>query len=320
MATNKKEHLQSVLETHRMSHVQNLVEKFKSRRNEIKEALQSHYGSNIYNPFDSGSFKKHTAINSKFDLDVVVPFKRDSFDTLPDMFSDLHEFLHDEFGDDATIRKQTVSIGVIFNEDADGDIISLDIVPGRELNQDQYADDSKLNLFVNSNYGLFSSSSYIQTNIQAQIDHIKAKENERQIIRLFKIWNNNDGKEFKSFLLELITIKAFDKVELSGNLWEKLEKVMTYIKDNVTKDGYKLIDPGNSNNDLMDTLENWQRINLSNRLDTMINRINGNSDNIKSYFPINTDFEEEDKSSGGGYGIKTGAAAFSTPPDNQRFG
>jgi hypothetical protein len=321
MATNKQEYLQNVLETHRMTHVQNLVDKFKTKRNEVKEALESHYGSNIYNPFNSGSFKKHTAINTKFDLDVVVPFKKDSFETLDKMFDSLYDFLYDEYGEVAQIRKQKVSIGIIFDEDDDGDVISLDIVPGRELNQDQYSEDNKLNLFVYSKYGIFSSSTYIQTNIQAQIDHIKAKENERKIIRLLKIWNNNDGKEYKSFLLELITIKAFDKESISGNLWEKLEKVMEYIKDKVAEDGFKLIDPGNSNNDLMDTLESWEKTNLSNRMERMLERINSNSDNIKSYFPTNKDFEDDDKSSSSsGYGIKTGGSAYSTPPKNERFG
>ncbi|WP_127136007.1 nucleotidyltransferase [Flagellimonas oceanensis] len=321
MATDKHEHLETVLETHRMTHVQNLVDKFKEKRNEVKQALANHYGSDIYYPFDSGSFKKHTAINTKFDLDVVVPFKKDSFDTLDKMFDSLNDFLDDEYGEIATIRKQKVSIGIIFDEDDDGDVINLDIVPGRELNKDQYSADNKLNLFVYSKYGLFSSSTYIQTNIQAQIDHIKAKENERKIIRLLKIWNNNDGKEYKSFLLELFTIKAFDKEDISGNIWEKLEKVMEYIKDNATKDGFKLIDPGNSNNDLMDTLESWGKTNLSNRMETIIERINSNSDNIKSYFPTNKDFEDDDKSSSSvGYGIKTGGTAYSTPPKNERFG
>lgn len=316
----KKEHLQSVLETHRMAHIQNLVDKFKLKRDEVKAALQENYGSDIYNPFDSGSFKKHTSINTKFDLDVVVPFKRNSFDTLEKMFDDLYDFLLEEYNDVATVRKQTVSIGIIFDEDEDGEIVSLDIVPGRELNQDQYTEDKNLNLYVYNKYGLFTKSTYIQTNIQSQIDHIKAKENERKIIRLLKIWKNSNSEDYKSFLLELITIKAFEKEDISGNLWEKLESIMKYIKSNVIKEDFKLIDPGNSNNDVMDTLESWERTNLSNRMGTMIDRINDNNENIKTYFPTNKDFEEEEKSSSGGYGIKGGTVASSTPPSNQRFG
>ncbi|QIE59289.1 nucleotidyltransferase [Rasiella rasia] len=321
MSLNKQEYLSNVLETHRMKHIESVVKKFKDNRDEVKAALIEHYTSNIYSPFDSGSFKKHTAINTKFDLDVVVPFKRNAFETLEGMFNDLYEFLDEKFSDVAYVRKQKVSVGIDFFKDDDGDTVSLDMVPGRELNQDQYLDDKNLNLFVNGTWGIFDNSTHIQTNIKAQIDHITAKENERKIIRLLKIWNNNDGKEYKSFLLELITIKAFEKEDISGNLWEKLEKVMEYIKDNVTEDGFKLIDPGNSNNDLMDTLESWEKTNLSNRMETIIERINNNSDNIKSYFPTNKDFEDDDKSSSSnGYGIKTGGAAYSTPPKNERFG
>ena len=73
------------------------------------------------------------------------------------------------------MRKQKVSIGIEFHEDEDGDVISLDIVPGRELNQDQYVDDKILNLYVYSKYGIFDKSTYIQTHIHSQIEHIKAK-------------------------------------------------------------------------------------------------------------------------------------------------
>ena len=321
MSFKKEEYLSNVLETNRMSHVEELVNKFKAKRDEVKTALSDKYGSDIYSPFDSGSFKKHTAINTKFDLDIVVPFKRNSFDTLEKMFDDLFEFLKDEFGDVAEVRPQKVSIGILFYTDDDGDDVSLDIVPGREFNQDQYSDDRKLNLHLRNNTLFTTDSTYIQTNIQAQIEHISGKTNERMIIRLLKIWKHSNNEDFKSFLIELITIKAFEKDNISGNLWEKLESVMTYIKDNVIKDDFKLNDPGNSNNNVMDTLDNTERTNLSNRMETLINRINNNAQNIKSYFPINDDFDEEEKSSNnGGYGVKTGGAAYSTPPNNQRFG
>nr|NQU91256.1 nucleotidyltransferase [Bacteroidota bacterium] len=319
MAVEKNEHLQNVLETHRMSHIDDLLTKYKTQRDEVKEALEQQYTSNIYSPINSGSFAKHTAINCKFDLDIVVPFKRNSFDTLENMFDDVYDFLYDSYNEEATVRKQKVSIGIEFFPDQDGNIVSLDIVPGRELNQNQYPDDKKTNLYVNSKYGIIAEKAYIQTNIQAQIDHIKAKENERKIIRLFKIWKHSNNEKYKSFLMELITIKAFDNVDVTGNLWEKLNTVMEYIKDNVTNDDFKLTDPGNSNNDVMESLETWERNNLSDRMDIMINRIEENSENIKTYFPINEKFEEK-KSSQNSYGIKGSIIAPSIPPPNQRFG
>lgn len=319
MAVDKHEHLQNVLETHRMSHIDVLLKKYESRRDEVKDALEVAYSNNIYSPFNSGSFKKHTAINIKFDLDIVIPFKRNSFDTLEKMFDDIYNIINDKYKDEAYIRKQKVSIGIEFYADNAGDVISLDIVPGRELNQDDYKDSKNLNLMFNEQTGLFVKNSYIKTNIQAQIDHIKAKDNERKIIRLFKIWKHSNNEKYKSFLLELMTIKAFDKVEISGNIWEKLKVVMEYIKENVTKDDFKLVDPGNSNNDVMETLTSWEKSNLSNRMDTMIKRIEENSENIKTYFPINNKYDEK-RSDQKSYGIKGSVITPSIPSNDQRFG
>src|SRR5690606_17683116 len=106
--------------------------------------------------------------------------------------------------------------------------------------EDDYIDSKDLNLFFNEGMGLFQKSSYLKTNIHSQIDHIKGKVNERMIIRLLKIWKHSNSKNYKSFFLELVTIKAFDKSSISGNLWEKLKGVLSYIKDNVTKDDFTL--------------------------------------------------------------------------------
>ncbi len=321
MAVDKKEHLESVLETHKMSHIENLVEKYKDKRDEVKKALEEKYSTNSYNIINSGSYAKHTAINIKFDLDIVCPFKKDSFDSLEAMFDDVYEFLSEEYKNEASVRTQKVSIGLVFDADEEGDIISLDVVPGRELNKDQYVEDKKLNLHVHSKYGIIEEKSYIQTNIQAQIDHIKGKNNEREVIRLLKIWKTTNNEPYKSFFLELITIKAFSKESITGNIWDKLKSVMEYIKDNVTKDNFSLKDPGNGNNDVADTLESAEKTNLSNRMSTIIDRIENNSENIKSYFPINEEFEEEEDSEENKYGLKDSAISAPIIPRNtERFG
>lgn len=320
MDESKQKYLQDVLESNRMSHVSDLLEKYRSQRDDVKEKIEKNY-KKIYTPINSGSFAKHTAINSKFDLDLAVPFQKDSFGTLEEMSDDLYDFLKDEYENNAYVRKQKVSIGIEFLQDDDGDIISLDIVPGRELNQGQYSDDKKLNLHVNSQFGKYEEKSYIQTNIVAHIDHIKAKENERKIIRLLKIWKNSNNENYKSFFLELITIKAFDNTEITGNLWDKLKSVMEYIKDNVAKDGFTLIDPGNSNNDVAETLADWERESLSEKMGLMLSNIENSDDTIKIYFPKNIDFVQENShSNSGAYGLKSGSVAVSYPPAKQRFG
>lgn len=87
MATDKNKHLKCVLDSHKIQKEQALLDKHIAKKNEIKSALKEEYGSKMYDPFNSGSYAKHTAINTKFDFDLVAPFKRDAFDTLKEMYN-----------------------------------------------------------------------------------------------------------------------------------------------------------------------------------------------------------------------------------------
>ena len=145
MLMNESEYLKRVLESHRMKHVEGRVAKFKSRQSEIKKAIEGYYGDDTYGCFSSGSFAKHTATNIKFDLDMVVPFKKARFSTLQEMFDDVYRFLNEKYGSVASIRKQKVSIGIVFHADIDGDRVEIDVVPGRELNPNDYQASHDLN-------------------------------------------------------------------------------------------------------------------------------------------------------------------------------
>ena len=316
---DKSKHLESAIKTHQITKEEALLQKFKDKNKEVKEVLEKHYGDKIYSPFNSGSYAKNTAVNTKFDFDLVSPFKRNAFGsngTLKEMYEDVHDFLQSEYGDLAYIKKQKVSIGIEFHADSEGDVVKIDVVPGREFNQEQYKDDQNLNLYVNSNYGLFSEGSdRLKTNIEAQKGHVNdratnEKEKIRKIIRLLKIWKVQHSKKYKSFFLELFIIKAVEKGEVSGNLWEKLKTVLEYIRDNASVEGFTLKDPGNSSNNLMDTLEDFERTNLSNEMKNMLERIEANDENIKIYFPENEKFLEKENNS---YGTKTGSL-YSVPP------
>lgn len=319
MAIDKNKHLECVLKSHKISHKQSLLDKHIDKRKEIVDSLVEEYGSDIYSPFNSGSYAKNTAVNRRFDFDLMAPYKRNAFDTLEKMFNAVYEFLHDNYKNEAFVRKQKVSIGIEFFADEDGDAVKIDVVPGRELNKDQYKDDDKLNLYVYDQYGNFSKGSErIQTNVQAQIKNIKDNADKgaiRQVIRLLKVWKITNNKMAKSFFIELITIKAFNKKEITGDLWDKLKSVMEFIRDEV-KD-VSLPDPGNSANDISETLTDLDKEILSNDMKYMIDRIEENSDNIKLYFKINEDHPCEDKDDTNKYGVKEERASIPPPT---RFG
>jgi len=320
MATDKGKHLDCVLDSHKIKKEQSLLDKHIAKKNEIKEELQQKYGSDMYDPFNTGSYAKHSAINTKFDFDLAVPFKRSAFDTLKNMYEAVYDFLYEKYKDKATVKKQKVSIGLEFFADSDGDIVKVDVVPGRELNKDQYKEDENINLYVYSQYGSISAGSdRIKTNPKAQIANIKDhadKDDVRHNIKLLKIWKVQNNGKAKSFFIELITIKAFDSKDIIGNKWEQLKTVMEYIRDNVKT--IALPDPGNSNNDLADTLTDAEKTMLSNDMKNMIERIEENSDNIKLYFKINEKHPcEEKKQEENRYGTKS--AGVSAPPVT-RFG
>jgi hypothetical protein len=299
MSLNKNNYLQQVLESYRMSYVSELMEENIEKREKVKDALAEKFKDQIVTrAINSGSYAKHDAINTKFDLDVCQPFKRNAFDTLEEMADAVFDFFNEEFEDDDLVtyatRKQRVSTGITFV--IDGDEIQMDVVPGRELSADDYIDTHRLNLFVRPK--LLESASTTQTNIQKHIDLVKGKNAEREIIRLLKVWKTNKNKKrVKSFFVELITIKAFEKCsDVPTSIWGKLEMVLEYIRDNVQT--IRLEDPTNSNNVVSDTMTDSEKENLHWDIKQMLEKIESSSDNLKSYFPVNDEFfeDEEDKS------------------------
>ena len=226
------------------------------------------------------------------------------------MFDDIFNKIKQQYQDQTTVRKQGVSIGLTFEGD---DEINIDIVPARETSQDNFPTQKNLNLHKTQGDG------YLKTNIHAQIDHIKARENERKIIRLLKAWKYQNSYKYKSFFIELLVIKAYENAVPQGNLWEQLKNVLQYTIENITQDNFKLKDPGNSNNDLMATLDNDEKTRLKTEFKQIIDNIESNEKNIEFYFPKNKKFANDESVTDKTYGVKS-SVLISTPPQSQRFG
>ena len=316
MSIDRNKYLGEVLHTHKLRHIEKFVKKVKDKRDEIKEVMSEHYGEKKYTAFNSGSMAKHTATNIKFDMDVVEPFKHDAFDTLQNMFDDVYNILTEKYG--SVVRKQKVSIGLEFpKEDGDELPIQIDVVPGRELSDEDYTETKDLNLCFKEDLWGFKKGTCTKTNISKQIEHISGKNTERKVIRLLKIWKKHKDKDYKSFLLELITIKALNGKESLG-IWEDLKATMEYIRDNITKDSFHLYDPGNRNNDIVASMDSFKRQSLKNDMETMLTNIESNEDVfLPFYFPKNEKYEEKEEN---GYRQKDGYVGVSFPQKPQRFG
>jgi hypothetical protein len=295
-----------------MSKIEGIVVKHRERRDEISQAIREKYGTQSYDPFQSGSFAKHTATNIKFDMDIVVPFKKSAFDTLQEMFDSVYDFLVEVYsGTGATIRKQKVSIGVSFPlEQGEDKPVEVDVVPGRELSIGDYPKSRDLNLCFNEDHWGFKKGSYQKTNIQKQVEYIKGKDREREVIRLLKIWKKQHNKDYKSFVIELAVIRALDGYNGSMDLWQRLRFVLEYLSKHITESSFHLYDPGNSGNDVIGTMDPYKRNLLMSDMENMLRNIDANSDfYLPYYFKVNEKYS--------GY-QKKGGQMYPTSP--QRFG
>lgn len=289
MTINKSKHLNCVLQSHSMKHIYTLMKKYENKRKDIKEALENHYGANIYSPINSGSHAKNVAINTKFDLDIVIPFKYNSVTSLEKMYDSIYQYFNKTYRKkepNIKIKKQDVSINLIFGKGKKE--LTIDIVPGREIQNGSYKINKNLHLHFN-----ISKRSSIQTNIEKQINHIKGRSAERDCIKLLKIWKTQKNRKYKSFFLELLVIRAFEQARNQNKAtpktkWEELKLVLEYIRDNV--ESIRLKDVGNKSNILSDTLEVSHKKELSREMKNMLNKINHNPNSIKNYFPKNPSY------------------------------
>jgi hypothetical protein len=292
MSTDKNKHLDCVLKSHNIENNEDLMAAYRRKRDSVRDDLKKKFEGQIYYVIHSGSYKKMTAINIKFDMDLVIPFKKDSVDSLEKLYNDLYDYFDKEYRKkDSTllnVKKQKVAIGLEFM--VDGHVLDLDIVPGREIND--YEKDGDLNLFVFERMGGFAKSSYLKTNIKKQIDHIRNNAYAREIIKLIKVWKRRNNGSVKSFVIELITIRALDSYAGDTDLWSKLRTVLEFIRDNIKT--VRLTDPGNSNNVVSDSLDDFQKSSISETMKWILDDIEKNESAIESRFPINPEFSCED--------------------------
>jgi len=317
MATDKNEHLNKVLKTHDINNLNNLG-KFISKKNQVKDALNEKFSDDkASNCIDSGSYAKRTAINTKFDIDCCIPFRKKEkegdkgYSSLADMFDDVYKYLRNEYTEDdddiekEDVRKQKVSIGLRF--DIDGEEFEMDVVPGRERpsNNDYSNNNTDLSLYIHptnrSKKETDENRTRIKTNIKKHLDLLSGSNrvHERKVAKLLKVWkterkNQNGGKLIKSFMMELYTKEAFDNAdEIPNGLWEKVKMVMNHIIDNITEND--LLDPANSSNIISDAMSNTAKSDTKSDMKKTIKDIDDDSDMIKEYFPINDDYDQDDE-------------------------
>lgn len=274
-------YLKKILTIENIKNSPNLLTKLNARRQKVKDIIISEFGEKLASkPEDVGSFFKRTAINSNYDLDIIIPFKKQSFSTLQDMFELVGEKLDMQFYKDAELTKQRRTLGLTFNIDSQE--VHFDIIPGREVND--YKTERKLSLFVNPN-GIWDKGSSTITHVRLEKESLFNKSKVRNTIKLLKVYRDRNNINLSSTIIEQCTLKALD-ISMYGERSdiENLVNSMFYIAEKLENE--RLPDSSNPNKNLNEKLSYNERLYIINRLKKDAINIENNERCLMEVFEI----------------------------------
>lgn len=183
-----------------------------------------------------GSRAKNTMNKSSYDLDISIRFDRDDAvpgDTLEEIFENVFDVLSDKY----FVDKKCSALRL---KSKDGKKLDfhIDVVPGR------FTDEKRDDVFIHQSQG---DKDRLKTNLEKQVSFIRDSKL-TQTIRLAKLWNFVEGLDVKTFVLELLVLKALEGRKDADGLASNLEVFWTYLVDH--SKSLCVEDPANSNNDL----------------------------------------------------------------------
>jgi hypothetical protein len=200
-------------------------------------------------PFRIGSTERGTALRNKFDIDIALTFKKNSFRSTAEMFDNVAAFLEGKIGDHSIIRvrDQHVSVGVYFNINQKE--YKVDVVPKKRSstsgkNKSGY-------LYVNDSNFWKDNSTYTKTDFHA-LNIIRLSEVQKRIVIILKHWKNKNNLPLSSHLLENLVLDAYEmnRYRIPRNLTGKIIMVLKHIAENLDVAVIRSVE--NTNNILTD--------------------------------------------------------------------
>lgn len=281
-AFNSDEYLKKILQNESLKENSDLLNETLILRDELRVWMSNNFGDKlVVMPHVSGSLSKRTANANSFDLDITLVYRKESFNTLQEMYNWTFEKLHMNYKDKAIVTKQSKTIGLSFEKE--GHEINVDIIPAREINN--YKLDKKLNLYRNPKVfwkrgSSFKIDSFIQRSITVN------KPEERKVIRLLKLYNIQNNLDIPSILIEQAIVEglSFTKLGLYSSITDNLLNGMTYLSKKISQEKYT--DFGNSNNNLNKKMSFSQRENAAYLLQSDVRKIEKTPYYLKEIFEI----------------------------------
>lgn len=281
---SKEQYLKGVLNVNDLRQIPSLLNETVSIKKRIIEAIFSHFEHQLLvKPFIAGSFGRHTAINLDFDVDIIVPFKKDSFRSTNVMFNTLGELIKKKFSSpEFQLHKLKKGFQIEYLSSDNGSLY-FDVVPGKE--RSNFFIDGQLTLFKRSK-NIFTTSSTFKSVPRIHRDFTKNHPNARKVIKLLKVWKAEKAAYLPSIALENLVVDSFQKGYCSEQmrLSENLVNSMYYLSTMI--ESYKVKDKANSNNTLCSGMSDSDRMSISRDLIKDSEYILKNPFNLKEIFPL----------------------------------
>lgn len=277
-------YLESVLVSYELDEIdQATIKKGFGIKNKIHQAFS---GMLLGRPKYQGSIPQGTALSGISDLDIILKFKKTSFETLEDMYYSTLDYFKDQFNDKSLVevRPQRRSIGLIF--DISGEQVCIDIVPAKRTNFEKGG--NEYNLYENAS-GWFGKPTRVKMNPYKQANFGTNSAAKANIISLMKVLKVSEGMPLKSVFIKELTKNAFKKYK--GKIPKQMDKqlilTMEYIRDNI--EYTRVTSPDNTNNILSDSLSRNEKRKVADSLDYIIRDVKEHPSHLKRYFPHRND-------------------------------
>ncbi|WP_439585387.1 hypothetical protein [Dyadobacter bucti] len=183
-------------------------------------------------PYRQGSTERGAALGAEYDIDLVLPFKENSFGSISEMYQKVFEFLTEQTHSNSEfyVRKQKKSIGVTYK--VGRQYLRVDVVPYKISNflRDKYTG----YLHINDERIFLYTKSYTKTNPKKTIGR-KLGANQQKVLLLLKNWKKYSGIPLSSHLLEYLLRNAYlkNKGALPGGISGKVAMVLQYTINNL---------------------------------------------------------------------------------------
>jgi hypothetical protein len=263
---NKHKYLRDVLNVNALDSKSDAIQEALAMRQSLHDFALCQYGDKLVGkPIFSGSVSSKTANVGTADFDMVLPFSKNKFSTIADMYEDVFTTFSELVESNAamSIRRQRRSIGITYAS-ADNEW-HFDIVPGREVNNYQFTGDLHL---YDKPRGINTTQTYTKTNLGIHKAELKNRPAERSVIRLLKLYRDEKGFKLSSKIISQFVVEAFDSnCNPSKSLYGNLLCAMEYISDKMSY-RTRLMDKANTNNNLLAKLSESEQLTISEILST----------------------------------------------------